>query len=224
MNGGHDLGGMHGLGPVNPEPEADEPVFHAAWEKRAFALTLAAGFLGKWNIDSARHARERQHAADYIANSYYENWLAGLLTLLEESNLASGQELETGTSEGPANGVRVLPGSRVVETLTRGGPVRMDVDHPPAFSVGDQVRVRNAHPPGHTRVPRYTRGRIGTIRTHHGAHIFPDRSAAGVIEGQHVYSVQFRARELWGSAVSGRDCVFVDLWDTHLELATGETR
>ena len=87
MNGAHDLGGMHGLGPINPEPEAEEPVFHTEWEKRVFGLNLAAGFLGKWNIDMSRYARERQHPIDYLRNSYYENWLAGLEKLLVEAEL-----------------------------------------------------------------------------------------------------------------------------------------
>ena len=85
MNGAHDLGGMHGFGPVNPEPEVEEPVFHSAWEKRAFGLTLAAGFLGKWTIDMSRYSRERQHPVDYLRHTYYENWLAGLETLLVET-------------------------------------------------------------------------------------------------------------------------------------------
>ena len=89
MNGGHDLGGMHGLGPVDPEPETEEPVFHAEWERRAFALNLAAGFLGKWNLDQGRFARESQHPADYLRNTYYENWMAGLETLLVEAGLVT---------------------------------------------------------------------------------------------------------------------------------------
>ena len=82
MNSAHDVGGMHGFGPINPEPEAEEPVFHTDWEKRVFGLTLAAGFIGKWNIDMSRYARERQHPVDYLRHTYYENWLAGLEKLL----------------------------------------------------------------------------------------------------------------------------------------------
>ena len=217
MNGGHDLGGMQALGPINAE--VDEPVFHATWEKRVFALCLATGFLGKWNIDIGRHARERQHPADYIANSYYQNWFAGLLTQLQESQLVSSRELNTGVSEAPATDVWVLPPSKVVETLTKGGPVHMEVGHEPTFTPGDRVRVINAHPPGHTRVPRYISDRVGVVRTHYGAHVYPDRSAEGVKEGQHVYSVQFGARELWGNGAAENNSVFVDVWDNHLEFA-----
>jgi nitrile hydratase len=102
MNGAHDLGGMHGLGPSNPEPEAGEPVFHEDWEKRVFGLNLAAAFLGRWNIDKSRHARERQHAVDYLRHSYYENWLAGLEKLLVEAELVSPEELKTGQASGTA--------------------------------------------------------------------------------------------------------------------------
>ena len=94
MNGAHDLGGMHGFGRINPEPAAEEPVFHADWEKRVFGLTLAAGFLGKWNIDMSRYSRERQHPIDYLRHTYYENWLAGLKTLLVEAELVNPARAE----------------------------------------------------------------------------------------------------------------------------------
>ena len=96
MNGAHDLGGQHGFGLINPEPEMEEPVFHNDWERRAFAITLACGFLGQWNIDEARHARESQDPVDYLCNSYYENWLAGLETLLFKKGMITREELKTG--------------------------------------------------------------------------------------------------------------------------------
>ena len=99
MNGGHDLGGVHGLGPIDPEPEAEEPIFHADWERRVFGLVLATSALGRWNIDMARHSRERQHPADYLHNSYYENWLTGLERLLVETGLVSDRELAGGEAE-----------------------------------------------------------------------------------------------------------------------------
>ena len=103
MNGAHDLGGMHGLGPINPEPEGQEPVFHAAWERRVFGLALAAGFLGQWNIDKSRYARERQHPVDYLRHSYYENWLVGLEKLLLEAGLVTAEELATGKATATAD-------------------------------------------------------------------------------------------------------------------------
>ena len=219
MNGGHDLGGMHGLGPVDPEPESEEPVFHAEWERRAFALNLATGFLGKWNIDQGRHARERQHPADYLRNTYYENWLAGLETLLVEAGLVTPEELESGVAEGRAEDVRVLLGENVEEALSKGGPVTMDIPLEVSFRAGDRVRVININPLGHTRAPRYARGKVGTVALDHGVHIFADRNADGVKEGQRLYSVKFAGRELWGEAGSARETVRIDLWEPHLEAA-----
>jgi nitrile hydratase subunit beta len=222
MNGGHDLGGMHGLGPIAPEPEASEPAFHHAWEKRVFALTLAAGALGRWSIDMGRHARERQHPADYLRHSYYENWLAGLEKLLVERGLVTGAELASGKASGPADDAvraRVLKAANVARVMAKGGPVEVAIDAPPRFTVGDRVRAINRHPTGHTREPRYVRGRTGVIHEHYGAHVFPDRSAAGQREGRHLYSVRFEAEALWGESAVPAGAVYVDLWEDYLEPA-----
>jgi nitrile hydratase beta subunit len=222
MNGAHDLGGMHGLGPINPEPQAHEPIFHADWEKRVFGLTLAAGFLGKWNIDMSRHARERQHPLDYLRHTYYENWLAGLEKLLIETGLISSEELTTGKAAGPADEsirTRVLKAADVAKLIARGSPVATAIDMPPRFKTGDSVRAINRHPTGHTREPRYVRGRVGVIHEHHGTHIFPDRNAEGSKEGRHLYSVRFEAESLWGDNACGRSAVYVDLWEDYLEPA-----
>jgi nitrile hydratase subunit beta len=222
MNGGHDLGGMHGLGPIAPEPEADEPVFHAEWEKRVFALTLAAGALGQWSIDMGRHARERQHPADYLRHSYYENWLAGLEKLMTERGLVSAEELAAGAAAAPAAEAlraRVLKAEKVGPAMARGGPVEVAIDAPPRFAVDDRVRARNRHPSGHTREPRYVRGRTGVIHEHYGAHVFPDLSAQGERAGRHLYSVRFEAAELWGEPAAPTGAVYVDLWEDYLEPA-----
>ena len=107
MNGPHGLGGQHGFGSVDPEPEAQEPVFHDEWERRVFAMTMACGFLGQWNIDEGRYARECQHPVNYLRNTYYQNWLAGLESLLVEKGIITSEELKTGKIEGPAEGYRV---------------------------------------------------------------------------------------------------------------------
>jgi nitrile hydratase subunit beta len=222
MNGGHDLGGMHGLGQIDAEPETAEPVFHHDWEKRVFALTLASAALGQWSIDMGRHARERQHPADYLRHSYYENWLAGLEKLLVERGLVSVEELASGRAAGPAPEdlrARVLRADKVGPGLARGAPSAMEIADPPRFAVSDRVRAINRHPLGHTREPRYVRGRTGVIHEHYGAHVFPDLSAEGRREGRHLYSVRFEARELWGDPA--RDgAVYVDLWQDYLEPAT----
>jgi nitrile hydratase subunit beta len=222
VNGPHDLGGMDGFGPIDAEPENDEPYFHAPWERRAFAVTLAMGALGQWSIDTARHARERQHPVDYLSNSYYENWLAGLETLLVEKGIVTEEELVTGRASGPASNdlvVRKLTHEKVVSTMAKGSPTTLDSNQPPRFSVGDEVRVRLNKTTGHTRAPRYARGRRGTIAMQHGVHIFADKNAHGTRQGQHLYSVRFEAADLWGEAAAERGAVYVDLWDGHLEPA-----
>lgn len=222
MNGAHDLGGMHGFGRINAEPEAEEPVFHADWEKRVFGLSRAVGALGKWNGDTSRYSRERQHPVDYLRQSYYENWLAGLEKMLVETGLVTAEELTSGKASRLA-GVdlrqRVLPANEVAATLARGAPATMPAEAPPRFHPGDRVRGRNRHPIGHTREPRYVRGRVGVIQDHHGAHLFPDLSAEGMRVGRHLYSVRFEASELWGENANGNSAVYVDLWEDYLEPA-----
>ena len=222
MNGAHDLGGMHGFGPINPEPEAEEPTFHADWERRVFGLTLAVGALGKWNIDMSRHARERQHPVDYLQHSYYENWLAGLEKLLIETGLVTESELKTGKADMPGDESvtkKVLRKRDVAELLARGTPSTVVVDIPPKFQPGDKVRAINRHPNGHTREPGYVRGRLGVVYAYEGVHIYPDRNADGSKEGQHLYRVRFEAAELWGEQPNNRGAVYVDLWEDYLQSA-----
>jgi nitrile hydratase len=223
VNGVHDLGGMHGFGPVEIEP--DEPVFHHEWERRAFALTLAAGFLGKWNIDMGRYAREQMPPAAYLATSYYEHWLFGLERLLRETGLLERGEVEArlagrGAPAAPARGVRMLAARDVEAMLRRSRTSRVDEEVAPRYRVGDRVRAVNIHPAGHTRLPRYARGRRGAVVLDHGVWVFPDAAGNGLgRKPQHCYSVRFEARELWGPEASARDAVHVDLWDDHLEPA-----
>ena len=224
MNGAHDLGGMHGFGPVVAEP--DEPAFHADWERRAFGLTLAMGAWRRWNLDMSRSAREQMPPAEYLATTYYEHWLFGLDRLLVEHGFATADEIAA-THRGelaPAGSGAVQDGAlraAGVERLLRNRrAARLDDPVAPKFRVDQAVVARNIHPTGHTRVPRYVRGRRGVIAIDHGVFIFPDSHAAG--EGkkpQHVYTVQFTARELWGPQASPRDTVCVDLWDDYLEPA-----
>lgn len=220
MNTAHDLGGMHGFGPINPEPEEEEPVFHAKWEKRVFGLTLAVATLRKWNIDMVRHATERQHPIDYLRHSYYENWLAGLEKLLVETGLVAAEELVTGKATGPADDAtlqRSLKAEHVPKFLAESAPVTMEIDTEPRFKPGDMVRAINRHPLGHTREPRYVRGRVGVIHEYHGAHVFPDRNAQGSREGRHLYSVRFEGSSLWGENANKGSAVYLDLWEDYLE-------
>ena len=218
MNGAHDMGGMQGNRPVVPEP--DEPVFHAEWERRAFALTLAMGFHGRWNIDMSRFAREDWPPADYLARSYFQMWLAGLEKLLVQKGFVTEAELD---GSAPPGGPAMQPpvsADRVEGIFRKGGTARIDAQIAAKFKAGDRVTVRNAHPRGHTRAPRYVRGRTGMVARDHGVFIFPDSHAAsGDQSPQHCYAVRFRARDLWGADAAAADSVCVDLWDDYLDPA-----
>jgi nitrile hydratase len=217
MNGAQDMGGMMGFGPV--APEKDEPVFHAAWERRAFALTIAMAAPGGWNIDQSRAARESLHPAEYLAKSYYEIWIAALEKMMAERGFVTPDEVEAGRPLHPAKAVeRVLTAETAPTMLARGSPTERDPVTPQRFQVGQRVRALNIHPTGHTRLPRYVRGRLGAVTHVHGAHVFPDRNATGCGEDpQWLYTVRFAARELWGEAADGAASVSVDAWESYLE-------
>ncbi|MEX0345344.1 MAG: nitrile hydratase subunit beta [Rhizobiaceae bacterium] len=218
MNGAADLGGMMGFGPV--DPEQDEPVFHSNWERRAFALTLAMGFTGSWNLDQSRFARESMPPAEYLGSSYYQIWLVGLEKLMLERGLVTGSELESGIAEESPLVTRILAAEKVSAALARGGPVNRDPTSSACFSAGDAVVARNMHPVGHTRLPRYLRGRRGSIRAIRGAHVFPDSNAAGNGEDpKWLYSVEFSARELWGEDANESDTIVADCWEPYLDPA-----
>ena len=217
MNGVHDMGGMHGMGPV--APEADEPVFHADWEGRVHALTLASPTRG--NIDAGRHEREMIPGPDYLSMSYYEKWLRSLCELIRKHDIATREEIESGRAApgSPKSEPRLKAGD-VPVVLTRPGSYVRETAAPPAFALGDKVRCRNLNPTGHTRLPRYVRGHVGEVTASHGAHVFPDANARGEGEDpRHLYSVRFAARELWGEAANPRDTITLDLWEPYLDRA-----
>lgn len=219
MNGPQDLGGQMGFGPV--APETDEPYFHAEWEKRALGVTLCAGAMGAWTIDESRHARESLHPADYYASSYYEIWMKALETLLQRHGFITADELAAGyvLAEG-VRPKRVLKAEDVPAVLARGGPCDRPVDAPPRFKVGDQVRTMNIHPAGHTRLPRYARGKAGVIDAVRDGYVFPDTNAHGRgEEPQWVYTVLFDGREIWGGGSDPTLTVSVDAWESYLEPA-----
>lgn len=222
MNSAHDLGGRHGFGPVAPESEQSEPVFHTDWERKALALTLATGFLGRWNIDESRHARESQHPVDYLRQTYYENWLSGLEKLLVEKGLITEEELKTGQALSKTNEEllsRVLKAEKVTEAIDKGGSSNLEIDTPPVFQVGDRVQAKNHHPLTHTREPGYVRGRKGLIEAHYDSHILPDENSQGNRTVEHLYCVRFEASELWGKDSTSKHFVYVDLWESYLDRA-----
>ena len=235
MNGVHDMGGTHGHGPVRLEH--DEPLFHAAWERRALGVTLAMGATGQWNIDQSRAVRESLPPAQYLGSSYYQIWIAALERLLLQRSLVSAEELAAGRALQPARPLpRVLDAAQVDAVLARGTPYSRvpasglvpDVDGPatpPRFAVGDRVRARTWNPSGHTRLPRYVRGHVGTVLRCHGDHVYPDHHAADPAatgapeQARPLYTVVFSASELWGPQGHPLDQVTVEAWEDYLEAA-----
>lgn len=224
MNGAHDLGGQMGFGAVLPEP--NEPTFHAEWERRALAITLACGAMGHWSIDASRHARESLHPLDYLSSSYYEIWTKALERLLQAHGFVSAEELASRRAlSAPKAPERVLAAADVAAALAAGSPSERPITQPARYAVGARVRLLNDHPAGHTRVPRYARGRVGTIERVHGMHVFPNSSAHGLGENpQWLYTVAFDARELWGRAADPRLTVSIDAWESTLEPAAPAPR
>ena len=219
MNGVHDMGGQQGMGPV--VYEKDEPVFHAAWEARIYALNRAIRAWRKWSLDTDRHALELMPPGDYLRMSYYERWVHRLEAQVVQYGLVTKEEMETGkAAAGATKADPALSLATSSRWLTRGIASSQDADVRPLFKVRQRVRARNINPTGHTRLPRYARGKIGVIIRDHGVYLFPDTNAHFQGEKrQHVYSVRFAARELWGKDASPRDSVHLDMWDDYLERA-----
>jgi nitrile hydratase len=209
VDGIHDLGGMGGFGAI--DVERDEPVFHESWEALAFALNvLGIAHLRAYNADEYRHAIERMDPAHYLAASYYERVLTGAATLLVEKGLVSRENLETRA------GAPFPLAQPVAERPTAELPPQLEG----RFTVGDRVVVRDIHPAGHTRVPRYVRGRRGVVLHVAPKFSFPDASAHGQERrSEHTYHVEFAASELWADAAEPDQTVVVDLWDAYLEPA-----
>jgi nitrile hydratase beta subunit len=215
VNGVHDMGGMQDMGPI--QKEKNEPVFHHPWEGRIYALDRAMASWRKWNLDGERHQQQLIAPAEYLRMSYYEKWLTALIELIVKSGLATREEIVTGM---PA---AVSPKQTPALTVDKVPPrvtQRVFPSVSPLFKEGQLVRARNINPIGHTRLPRYARGKLGTIERDYGVAVFPDTNAELLGEKlQHVYSVRFAARELWGEQAAPRDAVNIDLFDDYLEPA-----
>ena len=218
MDGVHDMGGMHGFGKVEPEP--NEPVFHADWEGRCLALNRAMGYTGVWTIDQTRAAIEALPPDVYLSSSYYRKWELRLENMLVQLGLAGADELEAGHALRPGKPLkRKLNAADVPNTLTRGS-FRRPPRTPARFKPGDQVRTKNIHPQTHTRLPRYARGRIGTIEALRGCCVFPDTVAIGKGEDpQWLYTVLFEGRELWGENTEPSLKVSIEAFEPYLDPA-----
>ena len=218
MDGVHDMGGMHGFGKVEPEP--NEPVFHAPWEGRTYAINRALGFTGIWTIDETRAGIERLPPQVYLGSSYYRKWELRLENLLVEKGLADADELAAGHALRPGKALkRTMKPADVPNALSRGSFAR-PAQGPARFKAGDKVRTKNIHPTTHTRLPRYARGKVGVIEANRGCHVYPDTVAIGQGENpQWVYTVLFDGRELWGDACEPSLKVSIEAFEPYLEKA-----
>ena len=218
MNGVHDMGGMHGFGKVEPEP--NEPPFHAPWEGRVLAMQRAMVFTGAWNIDISRAAQEQLPPQAYLSASYYQRWALGMERNVVEQGLVDADELAAGRALRPGKPVkRVMTEDELGRAFVRGsfgrpGPAQA------RFKVGDRVRAKNIHPTGHTRLPRYVRGRAGVVEAVRGCHVFPDSVTAGTGENpQWLYTVVFEGRDLWGENADPTVKVSVEAFEPYLDPA-----
>lgn len=224
MNSIQDMGGMQGFGPVMPEH--NEPIFHAEWEKRALALTLAMGAAGLWNIDISREARESLDPRIYLNSSYYEIWIRAMENLMRDYGVVTQEELEQGRSlQAPSPIVQRRDSEQIKAALAKGAPTERYTDQPARFKVGDRVLALNIHPKGHTRLPRYVRGHVGTVVMVHGAHVYPDRHVTKRVapfddRPEWLYTVCFDGKTLWGPHAEANSEVTVDAWEPYLERAS----
>ena len=213
-NSVHDMGGMHGFGPV--EPEADELVFHADWEARVYVLQRAMGATGLWTIDGGRASLENLPPLAYLAASYYKRWFLGLERRVVAHGLVGEDEITAGRA--------VQPGIRLNRKLTLDDAKVLSYPHynrpapgPARFKTGDKVRTKNFNPATHTRLPRYARGKLGTVEAVRGCHVFPDTAALGAGENpQWLYTVVFAGRELWGEETDPAIKVSIEAFEPYL--------
>jgi nitrile hydratase beta subunit len=217
MNGVHDMGGMQDMGPI--EVEKNEPVFHAPWEARVYAMNRAMAAAGKLK-GGLRPPIESLSAIDYLRMSYYEKWLFSMTERMVASGAVTRAELDSGRpAEGSAKSKPAILAADVPAFMHRTPPRRKE-QIAPRFQIGEHVRARNINPPTHTRLPRYARGKPGIIEHDRGVQTFADTNVYGQGDKpQHVYSVRFSARDLWGAGATAQDAVFVDLSEDYLEPA-----
>ncbi|HEY2186414.1 MAG TPA: nitrile hydratase subunit beta [Xanthobacteraceae bacterium] len=218
MDGIHDMGGMDGFGKVVAEP--DEPPFHEPWEGRVLAMQRAMSYAGAWHIDMSRSAQERLPAQVYLTASYYQRWELAMERNLIERGFADAGEIAAGHAQHAGKPLkRKLSADNFREAMTRGSFYRQ-ARAAARFKPGDRVRTRNIHPPSHTRLPRYARGRLGVVELVHGCHAFPDSVATDKGDDpQWLYTVVFEGRELWGADADPTIKVSIDAFEPYLEPA-----
>jgi nitrile hydratase subunit beta len=218
MDGVHDLGGREGFGPI--VGKADDKVIHADWEIRAFAIKQSSAAGQRWTIDWFRHCRELTGPVDYLTRPYYDQWLTTVVAQLVDEGYLTLDEIKRGASAftpKPSLPPQTAEAARAAVRNPRNFAVSLNT--PPRFALGESVRCRLDGGSGHTRLPGYVRGRTGVVHAHHGGHVLADASACGEKRGEHLYTVSFASSDLWPEAKGRADRVFVDLWESYLELA-----
>ena len=222
MNGVHDMGGMDNFGPIIRED--NEPVFHEDWERTIFALTIGMFPAGYCNIDEMRRTTECIEPAIYLQAKYYQKWLLTLESILLEKDVFTKEEIETGRTIRTSGGTRYEPASKEMLEYAMSNPLpaNVDVEIEPKFKTGERILAKNIHPLHHTRIPRFVRGKRGVIEKDHGVFLLADTNAyGGPDKPQHVYTVKFTARELWGDEAPAKDTVCIDLHDDYMDHLDG---
>jgi len=216
MDGIHDMGGMHGFGPVDRQ---NDYVFRADWQRRAFGVVEALAGVIPFTADEHRQAIERISADEYLRRDYFEKWVMALETLLLDAGLVNTDELASGQKEFDVESPNPTSPRDLVDAYIQGAPLVFPLESkPPRFEAGQKVRVTSDSPSTHSRVPRYVRGRIGTIEQDVGVFQFADAVAAGKGQcPQHCYSVSFSPVHLWGKNAEANEMMLVDLWEAYLE-------
>lgn len=218
MDGIHDLGGRQGFGKV--DAEETEEAFHSDWEARAFAIVRAMSMAPDWTLDKFRFTREQIDPVDYLTRPYYDQWMQCFAALMVGSGVASVEEIVSGhTQTGPAD----LGPPRGPESVAgEQSNARTSFDRPegsaPVFSAGRAVQTKPYATSGHTRLPSYIRGHMGEVSHVRGTFVFPDDSARGIEHAEPLYTVAFKASEIW----PGEECthlVHLDLWESYLDPA-----
>lgn len=218
MNGLHDCGGMQCYGRV--DLQVDPQVFHEDWEKQVFSLTLGMASLGFWNLDQMRFSRESLPPDQYLLSSYYEIWFYALLQKLIEHGIISKdwELLDPGASK---NRKETVSAEKLLALIRQGNPVNRPQTSVPQFNIGDKVLTLCKSTPGHTRLPRYAQGKMGTVVQIGGFHLLPDKYVnESIAEAEWLYSVEFKSTELWGDTAHANDCIRIDAWESYLHRMT----
>jgi nitrile hydratase subunit beta len=225
MDGIHDLGGREGFGPVRWKPDEHGAAFHEAWQARTWAICMCMFARWRrenngWTLDWWRHVLERIEPADYLAMNYFDKWAQSCIAVLVDEGTADINDFVSDVASSKSAGI-VEPGKRAnVRQAVPSAVGSDDADASKAmFEVGDTVTGILSVSAMHTRLPAYARGRSGLVSTHHGMQILPDASARGEIRKEHLYTVAFKASDLWPEATDRKDKIYIDLWESYLEPA-----